>query len=500
MDGSLEADGKTPASYEYNVGITRRVSELAHAVGVSVEGELGCLGSLETGHGEAEDGQGAEGRLRARAAADRSRPGAGFRRAHEGRCARGRDRHIARRLQVLEAADRRDPGDGRDRGDPRAAAGHSPGDARQLLGAPGAAGRHQRVRRRDASDLGRAGRGDRGRHPPRRAQGQHRHRLPHGDDRAVPQGRARAAARVRPAQVPEAGDGCARAVVRRALRAVRHRGPGAGHPTAARSSRWPAATAPALSIRPSATPPRPPERLRSPKEITNGRDRHPRERRSLQGRGHALQADGLLRAGLRAQGHRCRVLLPDHAAGRRRSGGGGGRRRRRELHGDLDRGLDRSADRLRQVSRQVLPGRSGARQSRAALRLHRLRPRPVRAGLDRQPDRLDHRQRVRLQAVEGAPARGHAPARRLREDLRRAADRHRGRARAARQVRPPAARRDRQAQARAVRAQLRPRGVRGAQRRPRLHQGRREHQLPALHALARPLPVLPWRRSSAPRR
>jgi fructose-bisphosphate aldolase class II len=63
MDGSLEADGKTPASYEYNVGITRRLSELAHAVGVSVEGELGCLGSLETGHGEAEDGQGAEGRL-----------------------------------------------------------------------------------------------------------------------------------------------------------------------------------------------------------------------------------------------------------------------------------------------------------------------------------------------------------------------------------------------------------------------------------------------------
>jgi fructose-bisphosphate aldolase class II len=63
MDGSLEADGKTPASYDYNVAITRRVTEMAHAVGVSVEGELGCLGSLETGQGEAEDGQGAEGRL-----------------------------------------------------------------------------------------------------------------------------------------------------------------------------------------------------------------------------------------------------------------------------------------------------------------------------------------------------------------------------------------------------------------------------------------------------
>ncbi len=63
MDGSLEADAKTPASYEYNVAITKRVAETAHLVGASVEGELGCLGSLETGHGEAEDGHGAEGAL-----------------------------------------------------------------------------------------------------------------------------------------------------------------------------------------------------------------------------------------------------------------------------------------------------------------------------------------------------------------------------------------------------------------------------------------------------
>ncbi len=63
MDGSLEEDAKTPASYDYNVGVTRKAVELAHAVGVSVEGELGCLGSLETGHGEAEDGVGAEGEL-----------------------------------------------------------------------------------------------------------------------------------------------------------------------------------------------------------------------------------------------------------------------------------------------------------------------------------------------------------------------------------------------------------------------------------------------------
>ncbi len=63
MDGSLEADGKTPSSFEYNVETTRTVVEMAHACGVSVEGELGCLGSLETGEGEAEDGVGAEGKL-----------------------------------------------------------------------------------------------------------------------------------------------------------------------------------------------------------------------------------------------------------------------------------------------------------------------------------------------------------------------------------------------------------------------------------------------------
>lgn len=63
MDGSLMADMKTPSSYEYNVDVTRKVVELAHACGVSVEGELGCLGSLETGEMGEEDGHGAEGKL-----------------------------------------------------------------------------------------------------------------------------------------------------------------------------------------------------------------------------------------------------------------------------------------------------------------------------------------------------------------------------------------------------------------------------------------------------
>ena len=60
MDGSLEADGKSIASYDYNIDVTRKVVDMAHALGVTVEGELGCLGSLETMKGDKEDGHGTE--------------------------------------------------------------------------------------------------------------------------------------------------------------------------------------------------------------------------------------------------------------------------------------------------------------------------------------------------------------------------------------------------------------------------------------------------------
>src|SRR5881394_3384840 len=63
MDGSLEADGKSIASYDYNVDVTKKVVDMAHARGVTVEGELGCLGSLETMKGDKEDGHGAEGSM-----------------------------------------------------------------------------------------------------------------------------------------------------------------------------------------------------------------------------------------------------------------------------------------------------------------------------------------------------------------------------------------------------------------------------------------------------
>jgi fructose-bisphosphate aldolase class II len=63
MDGSLEEDGKTVASYDYNVDVTRKVVDMSHALGVTVEGELGCLGSLETMKGDKEDGHGADGTM-----------------------------------------------------------------------------------------------------------------------------------------------------------------------------------------------------------------------------------------------------------------------------------------------------------------------------------------------------------------------------------------------------------------------------------------------------
>jgi fructose-bisphosphate aldolase class II len=63
MDGSLKEDAKTPSSYEYNVEVTRRVCQMSHCIGVSVEGELGCLGSLESGQAGEEDGVGAAGTL-----------------------------------------------------------------------------------------------------------------------------------------------------------------------------------------------------------------------------------------------------------------------------------------------------------------------------------------------------------------------------------------------------------------------------------------------------
>ena len=144
MDGSLTADGKTPADYDYNVDVTRRVAEMAHAVGVSVEGELGCLGSLESGQGEAEDGHGAEGGLGHDQLLTDPDQAVDF-------VARTGVDALAVAIGTSHGAykfTRQPTGDilamDVDRGDPRAPAGHASRHARLLLGAAGAAGHLQR--------------------------------------------------------------------------------------------------------------------------------------------------------------------------------------------------------------------------------------------------------------------------------------------------------------------------------------------------------------------
>ena len=119
MDGSLKEDGKTLADYDYNVAVTSKVVDLAHAIGVSVEGELGCLGSLETMKGDKEDGHGAEGKLTRELLLTDPDQAADFVQAHAGRRAGDRDRHHPRRVQVLAQADRRHPRDRPHQGDPR---------------------------------------------------------------------------------------------------------------------------------------------------------------------------------------------------------------------------------------------------------------------------------------------------------------------------------------------------------------------------------------------
>ena len=125
MDGSSMPDAKTPASYDYNVEVTRKVCEFSHSIGVSVEGELGCLGSLETGEAGEEDGVGAQGKL-----------------THD---------------MLLSGSS------------------NPPGDAWIVQRSAGVVGNHPQVRRRDQRDVRCAGRGNPARHPQRRAQDQHRH-------------------------------------------------------------------------------------------------------------------------------------------------------------------------------------------------------------------------------------------------------------------------------------------------------------------------------------
>ncbi len=143
---SLGEDGKTPTSYAYNVDVTRRTVEMAHACGVSVEGELGCLGSLETGMAGEEDGVGAEGKLdHDQLLTDPKRPPTSSRPLTW--MPWPSPSAPARRLQVHPSAHRRHPLHPAHQGDSCPHPGDAPGDARLLLRAPGMARGDQRVRR-----------------------------------------------------------------------------------------------------------------------------------------------------------------------------------------------------------------------------------------------------------------------------------------------------------------------------------------------------------------
>ncbi len=176
MDGSLKEDAKTPADYDYNVGITREVARLAHMVGASVEGELGCLGSLETGEGEAEDGHGFEGKLdksmlltdpdeAARFVADTKVDAlaVAIGTSHGAYKFTRKPTGDVLAMDVIERIHARLPN--------THIVMHGSSSVPEDL-----AGGLQRQWRRNARNLWRAGRGDRARHQARRAQGQYRHR------------------------------------------------------------------------------------------------------------------------------------------------------------------------------------------------------------------------------------------------------------------------------------------------------------------------------------
>ncbi len=235
MDGSLMPDAKTPASYEYNVETTRLVVEMAHAVGVTVEGELGVLGSLETGEAGKEDGVGAEGALTREMLLTDPDQAADF-------VARTGVDALAIAIGTSHGAYKfkRKP-TGEILAIDRIAEIHSriPQTALVMHGSSsvpaGLARDHQRVRRPDSRDLRRAGRGDPGRHPQRRPQGQHRHRHPARDDRSDAPPDGEQAVRVRPAQVPRRGTQGGQGAVHAALRGVRRRRAGEPDPARRRS-------------------------------------------------------------------------------------------------------------------------------------------------------------------------------------------------------------------------------------------------------------------------
>ena len=229
MDGSLKDDAKTPAEYAYNVAVTHKVVELAHAVGVSVEAELGCLGSLETLAGDKEDGHGAEGRLsREQLLTD---PDEATRFVAETQCdalaiaigtSHGAYKFKRRPTDDVLAIDRIKAIHARLPNTHLVMHGSSSVPQESAAGNP-------LLRRRYPRDLWRPDRGDSGGHPPRRTQGEHRYRHPPRHDRRHAPHHEKELVGVRSPQVPAGGDGRNQEGLHRAVRGVRLRRQGTGY-------------------------------------------------------------------------------------------------------------------------------------------------------------------------------------------------------------------------------------------------------------------------------
>ena len=226
MDGSLKADGKTAADWDYNVGVTKKVTDMAHLGGISVEGELGVLGSLETGMGDKEDGHGAEGKLSHDQLLTNPDEAVKFVRETEVdalaiamgtshgayKFTRKPDGDILA-MNVIEEIHRKLPnthlvmhGSSSVPQDLQDIINTYGGKMKPTWGVP--------VSRNPA------------RHQERRAQDQHRHRQPHGDDRPDPQSAERGPRRIRSAQISEARDGGDGKTVQAAPAGVQYRRPG----------------------------------------------------------------------------------------------------------------------------------------------------------------------------------------------------------------------------------------------------------------------------------
>ncbi len=216
MDGSLEEDGKTPADYDYNVRVTAEVVKMAHARGVSVEGELGCLGSLESGEGEQEDGHGAVGELTHdqlltdpdEAARFVEETGVDALAVAIG-TSHGAYKFTKKPTGEVLAMDRIE-----------AIHAKLPNTHLVMHGSSSVpqelAGHHQQVWWPDEANLRCSGRRDPTRHQEWRAQDQRRHRLPNGDHRCDPKGLCRRSLGIRSPRLLEAGPRGDEASLRRA--------------------------------------------------------------------------------------------------------------------------------------------------------------------------------------------------------------------------------------------------------------------------------------------